>query len=80
MSIHPNAGAPTEFPALAVVDRLNGMPERLTASCFHFDEGDLVATSHDEVDIPMPAPEAVRKEFPPVAPHPSRRDPFAQQP
>ena len=80
MSIHPNAGAPTEFPSLSVVDRLDRVSERLATSRLHFDEGDFISTLHDEVDIPMAASEAVRKEFPTVAPHPTRRDPFAQQP
>ena len=80
MSIHPNAGAPAEFPLLSVVDRLDRVSERFASSRLHFDEGDFIATLHDKVDIPMAAAEAMRHELPPVAPHPTRGDTFAQQP
>ncbi len=80
VSIHPNAGAPPEFPALAVVDGLHRVPEQLATTRLDFHERDVVSTAHDQVDIPMPATESMRHEAPTVAPHPTRRDPFAKQP
>ncbi|MEY4857685.1 MAG: hypothetical protein RL409_2802 [Gemmatimonadota bacterium] len=77
MPIHPNASAPAEFPLLSVVDRLDRVSERLASSRLYFDEGDFISTLHDEVDIAMAAAEAMRHELPPVAPHPTRGNPFA---
>jgi len=80
VSIHPNTSAPAEFPTFAEVDRFHRMAEGIASSGFHFHECDLVAASHDEVDIAMPAAETMGDKFPSVASHPARGNAFAQQP
>ena len=80
VSIHPNTGAPAEFPALPEVDRLERVSERVAPTRLHFHERDIVSASHDEVDVAMPATEAMRDELPSITSHPSGGDAFAQQP
>ena len=79
VSIHPDAGAAAQFPALPKMNSLNRMTERFATSRLHFHERHFIAPSHDEVDIAMPAAETMRDERPSVAPHPSRGNTFAQQ-
>lgn len=78
VSIHPNAGASAEFPALPEVHGLDGVAERFSAPRLHFHERDVVPAPHDQVDIAMPAAEAMRNELPAVASHPSCSNAFAQ--
>jgi len=79
VSIHPNAGAAAEFASFPEVHCFDRMAEGLAASCLYFHERDLVAASHDEVDIAMSAAETMRDKFPSLASHPSCGDSFAQQ-
>ena len=61
------------------MDRLDRRAEGVAASSLHFDEGDQIAESHDEVEITMTTAESMCHDGPAVTLHPPRRYALALQ-
>src|SRR5688572_22622465 len=64
-TVDPDPRAPRELPLLPDPDRLHRVPERQPPPRLHLHERDHPRAAGDEVEVPVPAPEAAREHLPP---------------
>lgn len=78
-AIHPDPGASPEFSLLPERHGLDRPAEPGVPTGLDLHEGNRVALTHHQVDVAVPAAEAMRDHRPPRSPKPSRRDAFTEK-
>lgn len=75
--IDPDLRASDQFAALPPVHGLDRRSEPFAAPSLHFDEGNFITATHDQIEITMPAPKTMRDKCPTIATQPARGDTFS---
>ena len=77
---HPDAGRSTQLLLFPPVDRSDRIAEPVTPPRLDLDEGNDSVPPDDQVDVPVPGPEAASHHPPPPDREPPLRDPLSQLP
>ena len=79
MPIDPNPGTQRQLALLADVHRLDRGAEPVPTPGLDLDKRHHVLAPDDEIDIAVPAAEAMRHHDPPVPAQPARGDPLSKE-